>query len=91
MELIGVLLLILLTVIFLKILGVIFHAGIFVLALPIKLLAMGLAGLVFGLVLLPLGIVAGLASLIVLPVVLIGPILPILLLGGGLYLLLKNR
>ena len=91
MNLIGVLLIILLTVVFLKILGLIFHAGIFVLALPFKILAVLLSALVFGLVLVPLGIVAGLASLIALPVVIAAPFLPILVLGGGLYLLFRNR
>jgi len=91
MELISALLIILLAVVFLKILGAIFHAGIFVLALPLKLLAVALSAIVFAVVLIPLGVVAGLASLIVLPVVLVGPLLPIILLGGGLYLLLRNR
>ncbi len=91
MELIGVLLFIITALIFLKILGFAFNAGIFMLALPIKLLALGLAGLIMVLVLIPMGIVAGVAGLIVLPAVIIGPFLPILLLGGGLYLLLRNR
>lgn len=91
MELISALLIILLAVVFLKVLGLIFHAGIFVLAIPIKLLAVALSALIFAVVFVPLGVVTGLAGLIVLPVVLIGPILPLLLLGGGLYLLLKNR
>ena len=91
MELISALILILLVVVFLKILGVIFHAGIFVLVLPLKLLAIALSAIVFAVVLVPLGLVAGLAGLVVLPVVLIGPLLPFVLLGGGLYLLFRNR
>jgi len=91
MELIGILFFIFTALIFLKILGLVFHAGIFMLTLPLKLLAIGLAGLIMFLVLIPMGIVAGVAGLIVLPAVLIGPFLPILLLGGGLYLLLRNH
>ena len=91
MGLIGILFFILTALIFLIVLGLIFHAGIFMLTLPLKLLALALAGLIMFLVLIPMGVVAGVAGLIVLPVVLIGPLLPLLLLGGGLFLLLRNR
>ena len=91
MELIGALLLILLAVGFLKILGLIFHAGIFVLTLPLKILGVALSALVFAVVLVPLGIVSAIAGLIALPALLLGPLLPILLIGGALYLLFKGR
>ena len=91
MELIAVLLFIVTVLIFLKILGLVLHVGIFMLTWPIKLLALGLSGLIMVLVLIPMGVVAGVASLILLPAVLIGPFIPVLLLVGGLYLLLRNR
>lgn len=91
MGFIGVLFFILTAFILLKSLGLVFHAGIFMLTLPIKLLALGLAGLLMVFIFIPLGIVAGVASLIVLPAVIVGPFLPLLLLGGGLFLLLRNR
>ena len=90
MDLITVLLFFLLAVIFIKLLAVILHVGFYVLALPIKLLALAVAAILVWLVLIPLGVVAGLAGLIILPLALAGPLLPGVLLVGGLVWLLRR-
>jgi len=81
---------ILLAVIFIKFLAIILQVGFYVLALPLKFLALAVAAILVWLVLIPLGLVAGLAGLIVLPLALAGPLLPLILLFGGLYLLLRR-
>lgn len=91
MELIAVLLIILFAVIFMKLLALSLHVGIALLTLPLKLLAVALSGVVVGLVLIPLGLVAGLAGLIVLPVALAGPLIPVALVLGGLWLLFRSN
>ncbi len=81
---------ILLAVIFIKLLAIILHVGFYMLAIPIKLLALAVAAIIVWLVLIPVGLVAGLAGLIVLPLALAGPLLPLVLLFGGIYLLLRR-
>lgn len=90
MEVIAILLFVLFGVLFLKILGALFHVGIFVLTLPFKLLAFVFSGLVVFLVLIPLGVVAGLASLVVLPFALLTPLLPIALIGFAVWIFLRD-
>ncbi len=91
MEIIAVLLIILLTMLFLKILAAVLHVGIFMLTLPFKILAGVLSIFVVGFILIPIGLAAGIASLIMAPFVLLIPLLPLLLIGGGIWLLLRNR
>lgn len=90
MEIISILLIVLLGIFFLKLFALFFQAGIWVIALPFKILAFLISTVVIVAVLIPLGIVAGLLSIIVLPLALIGPLLPFLLLGLGLWLFLKK-
>ncbi len=91
MELISVLLLLLFAWLFLKILGFIFTAGAAIITIPLKLLAILLSSIVVFLVLIPLGIIGFLAGLIILPVVILTPLIPILLLGAGLWLIFRKN
>ena len=91
MDLIGVLLILLISIIILNIFAFIFKVGIFAIVLPFKLLAIGLASIFVFLILIPLGIIAGIAGLIILPLALISPLLPFILLGIGIWVLLKKR
>ena len=90
MEVIAVLLIILFSIIFLKILALLFHVGIFMLTLPFKLLAVLLSVLFVVFVLIPIGLVGGLVGLILLPLTILIPILPLALILVGLYFLLKK-
>ena len=91
MELMSLLLIILLAWLFFKMLGFIFNAAAFMIVFPLKLLALGLASLLVIFVLIPLGLVAGLAGIILAPLAVLVPLLPFLLIGVGLYLLMKNQ
>jgi len=91
LEIIGVLLIVLIVVAFFKILGVVFHAGVWVLALPFKILGVLIGALVLFAVLIPLGVVGVLASVIMIPLALIVALLPFILVGAGLWLLLRNN
>ena len=90
MEVIAVLLIILFSIIFLKILALMFHVGIFMLTLPFKLLAVLVSVLLVVFVLIPIGVVGGLVGLILLPLTILIPILPLALILMGLYFLLKK-
>ncbi|RLD17044.1 hypothetical protein DRI50_00320 [candidate division KSB1 bacterium] len=74
----------------LKILAVLFHASIFMIALPFKLLGVLVAALVLLLIALPLGLLSGLASIILIPLAFLGRLLPVLLIGSGFWALLRN-
>lgn len=91
MEIVSIVLIFLIAIVILKLVGVIFHAGIFMIALPFKLLALALSGIVVVLVLIPLGVVAGLIGLIALPLAILGPFLPFILIALGLWALLRRR
>ncbi len=91
MEIIAVLLLIMLALGFFKILGLLFHASVFMLALPFKIIGMMIAGLVFFLIVLPLGLLAGFVGVVAVPLALLLPILPFLLIALGTWLLLRKR
>ena len=91
MEIIAVLFIVLFAVIFLKIIAALLHVSIFMLTLPFKILAGVLSVIVVGVILIPLGLIAGIAGLILAPLALLLPLLPLLLIGGGIWFLLKNR
>jgi len=91
MEIVSIVLIFLIAIVILKLVGVIFHAGIVMIALPFKLLALALSGFVVVLVLIPLGVVAGLIGLIALPLAILGPFLPFILIALGLWALLRRR
>ncbi len=79
-----------LAVITLKVLAVLLHVGIFMLTLPFKLLGLLIAFILLPLIALPLGLLAGLAGIILLPLTILLPLLPIILIGLGLWALLRN-
>ncbi len=91
MEIITILFIVLLAIVFMKILAFSLHVGIALLTLPLKLLAVAFASVVVAFVLVPLGVVAGLVGIFVLPFALAIPLLPVLLVLGGLWLLFRVR
>lgn len=90
MEIITLLLIVFIAYIILKLFAAFFHAGIWLLALPFKLLAVVLSSLFVVFVLVPLGVVGALLSLLAVPVALSVLLLPFLLIGLGLWLLLRQ-
>jgi len=91
MEIVAVLFIILFAMVFLKILAALLHISVFMLTLPFKILAAVLSVFVVGFILIPVGLIAGIASLIIIPFALLIPLFPVLLIGGGIWLLLRNR
>ncbi len=91
MEIISIVLIILIAYLILKLFAVFFHAGIWLLALPFKLLAITLSTLLVVFVLVPLGVIGGLLSFLAVPVVLAALLLPFLLIGLGLWLLIRHN
>ncbi|NOX88987.1 MAG: hypothetical protein GXO77_08175 [Calditrichaeota bacterium] len=89
-TLISILMFIVLAWIVLKIFGLVFHVGIFMLTLPFKILGIIIAVLLLPLILVPLGILAGLAGILMIPFALIGPLLPVALIGLGIWALLRR-
>ncbi len=94
---IGLMVFIVLAWVVLKLLALTFHVGIFMLTLPFKILGLVLAVVLTPLILIPLGLFAGLAGLfagfaglVMLPFALLGPALPLILLGVGIWILLKR-
>jgi hypothetical protein len=77
-------------ILFLKILSFLLNVGIFMLTIPIKILAFILATFAVVFVLVPVGLVSGLAGLILVPLVILIPLLPFALLLIGVILLLKK-
>lgn len=90
MELISILFVILLAVIFLKILAVILHTGVFLLTLPFKILGILLSVIIVFAVLLPIGVVGAVAGILVAPLAILVVLLPFILVGLGLYLILNR-
>jgi len=91
MEIIGILLIVLIVIGLFKILGLFFHVGIWMIALPFKILGLVIASVVLVAVLIPLGILGALASIIVAPLALLIPLLPFLLVGAGIWLILRHN
>ena len=87
LELIALILIVLLFFGFLKLF---IHIGIFIITLPIKILAAILSVFVVVFVLIPLELVSGIAALLLAPLALLLPLIPLFLLGLGVYLLIKN-
>ncbi|RMD94976.1 MAG: hypothetical protein D6814_13905 [Calditrichaeota bacterium] len=91
MELFTVLLIIVLAWAFFKIFAIFFNLAAFALIWPIKLFALALAGFLVIFLLIPLGFVAGIAGLVLAPLAILIPLLPFLLIGAGIFLVLKHR
>jgi len=91
MELVSVLLIVFIAFIILKLFAAFFHAGVWLLALPFKLLAVLLSSVIVVFVLVPLGVVAGLVGLLAVPFALLILLAPFLLLAAGLWLLMRRN
>lgn len=74
----------------LKLFGVFFHAGVFMIALPFTILGLVIALVLTPLILVPLGLFAGLAGILLMPFAFVLPLLPVLIIAAGIWLLLKN-
>lgn len=89
MELFVILIFIICVGLFFKIFSLIFHVGMFAIALPFKILSIVLSVL-FMVLLIPLGILGGLAGILLAPLALLVPLIPIALIIWGVVLLVKN-
>ena len=90
MELIALLMIVLFSLVFFKILGLLFHTGMFLILLPFKILAVLFSALLVVFILVPLGIVGAIAGVFLAPFALLVIFLPVLLIIWGIYLLVRN-
>jgi len=86
MELISILLLVICAVVFIKVLAFFLHAGIFVLTIPLKILGLLLTLLFLVFILIP----AGLATVFIIPLAIITPLVPFVLIIAVVMLLLRR-
>lgn len=91
MEIIGILIAVLIIIAFLKLIGLLFHAGVWVIALPFKILFGVIGAIIMIAVLIPLGVIGAIASIIVIPFALLVPLAPFLLIGLGVWLLVRKN
>jgi len=91
MEIIGIIIAVLIIIVFLKLLGILFHAGVWVIALPFKIIGAVIGVIITLIVLVPLGVFGALASIIIIPFALIIPLAPFLLVGLGIWLLVRKN
>ena len=91
MEIIGVILAVLIIVAFLKLICIIFHAGVWVIALPFKIIVAVIGSLIMLAIFIPLGVLGILASVIMIPIAIIIPLTPFILVGLGIWLLVKKN
>jgi len=90
MEILSLLLILAFVVVFLKIFSVLLNTGIFLLTLPIKILAVFLSTFIVLVVLLPLGIIGAIAGLLVAPFLLLTILVPVILIIYGIFLLINK-
>lgn len=89
MEFITFLFILALVLLCFKALGLILKTGFFLLSLPILIIAsIVVAVVIFALI--PVALVTGLIAVILAPIGLLAPVLPLLLIGFGIYLLVKR-
>ena len=89
MEIISFLFILALVLSALKILGMIFKAGIFLLSIPLQILAgVFLAVLIFAIV--PVTLTVGLVAVILAPLGMLALLFPLLLIGLGIYLFARR-
>lgn len=91
MEIIVILLAVILILAFLKFLGLIFHAGVWIIALPFKIIGLLIASVVMIAVFIPLGVLGAIASIVMIPVVIIIPLAPFIIIALGIWLLVKRN
>lgn len=90
MELFSILVILLGALLFLKVLSIVFNTGIFILMLPIKILAVLLSVFVVLLIALPLGIIGAVAGLLAVPLMAFFILLPVIMIFVGIFFLLKR-
>ena len=88
MEILGLLFLIVIILGTFKLLAIIFKAGIFLISIPLQIFGAVLLA-ILAIALIPAGIVTGVVALVLAPLLILGPLLPILLLGFVVYLLVR--
>ena len=91
MEIIGILIAVLIIIAFLKLIGLLFHAGIWVIALPFKILFAVIGAIITVAILVPLGVFGAIASIILIPLALIIPLAPFIIIGLGIWLLVRKN
>ncbi|MEJ2544037.1 MAG: hypothetical protein P8Y99_08210 [Calditrichaceae bacterium] len=91
MEIIGILIAVVIIIAFVKLLGILFHAGVWVIALPFKILFAVIGAIISVAIFVPLGVFGVLASIIVIPLALIIPLAPFLIIGLGIWLLVRKN
>ena len=89
MEVLAFLFLIFVLLLSFKLLALLFKTGIFILTLPLQILAALILAVVF-LFLVPIGLVTGVLAVVLTPILFLGPLLPILLITLGIYLVLRR-
>ena len=89
MELIAFLFLFICFLVGFKVLALVFKASFFVLTIPLQIIA-ALIGIFCVTLFLPLAVAGGLLATIFAPILILKPLLPLLLIGAGVYLLAKN-
>jgi hypothetical protein len=90
MEILSVLLIVAFLLIFLKIFSLLLNTGIFLLTLPIKILGALLSFFVVLVILLPLGIIGAIAGFLAVPFMIIVILLPVFLIGYGIFHLINR-
>jgi len=90
MEILSVLFIAMFVVVFLKLFSILLHTGIFLLALPFKILSVFLSLFVVLAILLPLGIVGAVAGLLLAPLVILAFLLPVFMIFYGIYILINR-
>jgi hypothetical protein len=91
MEIIGIIIAVVIIIAFVKLLGILFHAGVWVIALPFKILFAVIGAIISVAIFVPLGVFGVLASIIVIPLALIIPLAPFLIIGLGIWLLVRKN
>ena len=74
----------------LKVLLLIFKVGFWALTLPLQIIIAVFAAVVAVVIIVPLALLAGVFGLVLAPLALLVPLMPILLIVGGIYLLLRS-
>jgi hypothetical protein len=87
MEILSILLILAVILIAFKLLGLIFKTGIFILTIPLQIIAV-IVIFILCITLFPI-IITFITAAILVPVGLLAPLLPLLAIGFGIYLLLK--
>ena len=89
MEFITFLIILGFVLILIKVLGLLFRAGIFLISIPLQILmALVVAAVLFAI--LPVTLITGLLAAVLVPLGILVPLLPFLLIGFGIYMLARK-